>query len=55
MSPPEEIVVCHLGRVPYKRAWALQEAVQERLIAAKRAEPPEPVPHVLLLLEHPPV
>ena len=55
MSPPEEIVVCHLGRVPYKRAWALQEAVQERLIAAKRAEPPETVPHVLLLLEHPPV
>jgi lipoyl(octanoyl) transferase len=29
--------------------------VQERLIAAKRAEPPETVPHVLLLLEHPPV
>ena len=55
MSPPEEIVVCHLGRVPYKRAWALQEAVQERLIAAKRADPPETVPHVLLLLEHPPV
>jgi lipoate-protein ligase B len=52
---PNEIVVCHLGRVPYERAWALQERVQERLIAAKRAEPPETVPHVLLLLEHPPV
>jgi lipoyl(octanoyl) transferase len=50
-----EIVVCALGRVPYERAWALQERVQERLIAAKRAEPPETVPHVLLLLEHPPV
>jgi len=55
MSASEEIIVCHLGRVPYERAWALQEAVQERLIAAKRAEPPETVPHVLLLLEHPPV
>ncbi len=55
MSAPEEIVVCHLGRVPYDRARALQEQVQERLIAAKRAEPPETVPHVLLLLEHPPV
>jgi len=55
MSPPKDIVVCHLGRVPYERAWALQERVQERLIAAKRAEPPETVPHVLVLLEHPPV
>jgi lipoyl(octanoyl) transferase len=55
MSASEEMIVCHLGRVPYERAWALQEAVQERLIAAKRAEPPETVPHVLLLLEHPPV
>ncbi len=53
--PPTDIVVCHLGRVPYEQAWALQERVQEHLIAAKRAEPPETVPHVLLLLEHPPV
>ncbi len=53
-SAQNEIVVCHLGRVPYKAAWALQEQVQERLIAAKRADPPETVPHVLLLLEHPP-
>jgi lipoyl(octanoyl) transferase len=63
MSSPEEIVVCHLGRVGYEWAWRLQEAVQERLIAAKRAEPPQDgdrvdrdrLPHVLLLLEHPPV
>jgi lipoyl(octanoyl) transferase len=55
-SPDQnEIVVCHLGRVPYEGAWGVQERVQERLIAAKRAEPPETVPHVLLLLEHPPV
>jgi lipoyl(octanoyl) transferase len=49
----EELVVCHLGRVPYERAWALQERIQDRLVAAKRASPPETVPHVLLLLEHP--
>ncbi|MFB6273804.1 MAG: lipoyl(octanoyl) transferase LipB [Salinibacter sp.] len=55
VSTPADIVVCHLGRVPYERAWALQEQVQDRLIAAKRAEPPETMPHVLLLLEHPPV
>ncbi len=54
-SAQNEIVVCHLGRVSYERAWALQEQVQERLIAAKRAEPQETRPHVLLLLEHPPV
>jgi len=55
MSVREELAVCHLGRVPYEPAWALQEQVQERLISAKRAEPPESLPHVLLLLEHPPV
>ncbi|MFB6098084.1 MAG: lipoyl(octanoyl) transferase LipB [Salinibacter sp.] len=54
-APQNEIVVCHLGRVPYEPAWSLQEQVQDRLIAAKRAESGEPVPHVLLLLEHPPV
>jgi lipoyl(octanoyl) transferase len=54
-SAQNEIVVCHLGRVGYESAWGLQEQVQERLIAAKRADPPETVPHVLLLLEHPPV
>jgi lipoyl(octanoyl) transferase len=60
MSSGEEIVVCHLGRVDYEAAWSLQEQVQERLIAAKRApseaaDAPEGLPHVLLLLEHPPV
>ncbi|PSQ75050.1 MAG: lipoyl(octanoyl) transferase [Bacteroidetes bacterium QH_9_64_21] len=55
MATQEEIVVCHLGRLAYEPARALQEQIQERLIAAKRAEPPETVPHVLLLLEHPPV
>jgi len=55
MSSREEIVVCHLGRVDYEWAWRLQEAVQEHLIAAKRADPPQEAPHVLLLLEHPSV
>lgn len=55
MATQEEIVVCHLGRLAYESARALQEQIQERLITAKRAEPPETVPHVLLLLEHPPV
>ena len=53
MASTETIVVCHLGRVDYERAWSLQEKVQERLVSAKRASPPESVPHVLLLLEHP--
>jgi lipoyl(octanoyl) transferase len=55
MSSREEIVVCHLGRVDYEPAWTLQEQMQERLISAKRADPPRTLPHVLLLLEHPPV
>jgi lipoyl(octanoyl) transferase len=53
MSSRQELVVCHLGRVPYEPAWRLQEQVQERLVAAKRATPPQTLPHVLLLLEHP--
>jgi lipoyl(octanoyl) transferase len=63
MSSPEHIVVCHLGRVPYEPARTLQEQVQDRLIAAKRSRSSEAgdsgradrPPHVLLLLEHPPV
>jgi len=67
MPASEKLVVCHLGRVPYERAWALQEEIQDRLVAAKRASPseradspdrvdsPNRLPHVLLLLEHPPV
>ena len=67
MSAREDLVVCHLGRVPYERARSVQDAVQDRLIAAKRGTAPERTdspervhpsegpPHVLLLLEHPPV
>ncbi|HMB94028.1 MAG TPA: lipoyl(octanoyl) transferase LipB [Rhodothermales bacterium] len=51
----QPVVVCHLGRIAYVAAWNLQKQIQARLIAAKRREPPETIPHVLLLVEHPPV
>lgn len=51
----QHLVVCSLGRVDYKMAWDLQRQIQARLIRAKRSEPPESIPHVLLLVEHPPV
>ncbi len=49
----QPVAVCRLGRVEYEAAWDLQRRVQQRLIAAKRAEPPETVPHALLVVEHP--
>ena len=52
---PTTTHVHRLGRVPYRRAWALQTALQERLIEAKRSDPPRAVPHVVLVVEHPPV
>ncbi len=51
----QEIVVCNLGRIAYDSAWQLQKQIQDRLIRAKRRQPPLPLPHVLLLVEHPPV
>lgn len=53
--PPQPVIVCHLGRVAYAATWDLQKQVQARLIAAKRQDPPEALPHVMLLVEHPPV
>jgi lipoyl(octanoyl) transferase len=55
MPPPQPADVLRLGRVPYREAWALQARVQERLVEAKRSDPPEAVPHVVLVVEHPPV
>ncbi|MEM9998085.1 MAG: lipoyl(octanoyl) transferase LipB [Bacteroidota bacterium] len=52
---PASLLVCHLGRVGYRDAWALQRQVQARLIAAKRADEADSLPHVLLTVEHPPV
>ena len=49
----EPVVVCDLGRVEYAPARTLQKRLQQRLIRAKRSD--DHVPHVLLLVEHPPV
>ena len=54
-STPQPVVACHLGRVAYAPAWDLQRHLQADLIATKRSDPPEAPPHVLLLVEHPPV
>jgi lipoyl(octanoyl) transferase len=43
-----ELWTCHLGRVDYREAVALQERLRERVQAGE-------LPDLLLLLEHPPV
>jgi lipoate-protein ligase B len=43
-----DLLVCHLGRVPYEEGVALQERLREQVIAGEQ----EPV---MLLLEHDPV
>ena len=43
-----ELLVCHLGRVEYREATALQERLREQVIAGE-------LPELMLLLEHPPV
>ena len=43
-----ELWVCHLGRVEYREAAALQERLRERVSAGE-------LPELMLLLEHPPV
>jgi lipoate-protein ligase B len=48
MCPVDELWTCHLGRVEYREAVALQERLRERVQAGD-------LPDVLLLLEHPPV
>ncbi len=51
----QRLVVCSLGRMEYEPTWELQKRLQARLIAGKRRDPREDLPHVLLLVEHPPV
>ena len=51
----QPLTVCTLDQMEYAEALALQQRVQARLIEAKRQKPPTAVPHVLLLVEHPPV
>ena len=55
MSASRFVMACDLGQLDYRPAWALQQRIQQRLIAAKRRTPPEILPHVLLFVEHPPV
>jgi lipoyl(octanoyl) transferase len=45
---PEELWVCHLGRVGYTESAALQERLRERVLAGE-------LPDLMLLLEHPAV
>ena len=44
----DELWTCHLGRIEYREATALQERLRERVQAGR-------LPDLLLLLEHPPV
>ncbi|GAB5535586.1 MAG: lipoyl(octanoyl) transferase LipB [Rubricoccaceae bacterium] len=50
---PEPLHVIDLGQMPYREAWALQSELQAERVTATRAG--EHLPHVLLLVEHPPV
>ena len=43
-----DLLVCHLGRVEYREASALQERLRAQVIAGE-------LPELMLLLEHPPV
>src|SRR3954469_5925766 len=42
-----ELLVCHLGRVEYREATALQERLRQQVIAGE-------LPELMLLLGHPP-
>lgn len=55
MTNPEQVVVCHLGRLAYEPTRRLQKQIQQSLITAKQETNANLLPHVLLLLEHPPV
>ncbi len=54
-APRQKVIVCDLSRVDYEQAWRLQTKIHTRLVDAKRAQPAEPIPHVILTVEHPPV
>jgi lipoyl(octanoyl) transferase len=47
VPPPDELLVCHLGHIPYSDGVAIQETVRARRQAGE-------LPDTLLLLEHPP-
>jgi len=51
----QHIVFCRLGRSDYVETWDLQKRLQQHIVADKRSEQPRHLPHVALLVEHPPV
>lgn len=51
----QHIVFCRLGRVDYVDTWDLQKRLQQHLVTNKRSDAPQDIPHVGLLVEHPPV
>ena len=51
----QKVIVCILGPIAYQKAWDLQKKLQARLVEEKRAPNPQPIPHVCLMVEHPPV
>ena len=51
----QQIVFCRLGRSDYVETWELQKQLQQLLVTNKRSEAPQDLPHVALLVEHPPV
>ena len=55
MDAPQTVIFCRMGRLDYLEGWALQQKIQQRLISNKRSDNPEIIPHVCLLVEHPPV
>lgn len=53
MTQPADLV--RLGRQPYRPVWAAQQRLQDRLIEAKRSDPPQTPAHTVLVVEHDPV
>ncbi|GIV31902.1 MAG: octanoyltransferase [Saprospiraceae bacterium] len=59
----QEVIFKDLGRIPYREAWDLQQALHAEVVDRKRNNrrrceaglPIEPVRHYLLFCEHPPV
>jgi lipoyl(octanoyl) transferase len=55
MESKQQVIFCRMGRMDYEEGWSLQQQLQQRLITNKRSDQPENLPHVCLLVEHPPV
>lgn len=51
----DSLVVAHVGLMAYRPAWELQKRLQAYLIQTRNQEREDQPPHLLLLVEHPPV